>query len=543
MLILATLSGIQDFLFDVQETGGGQARSLRARSLWIQLLADAVALRLLRAAGLGQERIVYSAAAKVAIDAHGLDEAAVRQLATEAARLERELLHETHGRLRLAVAIEPAADDDQAALLDRAHARLACAKLQTYKSLASGGAWGDDTLIVPDVWNQAREAERDKTLGRKLASARWLSIHQPNGTGGLRLLGWELRTSDKPPDRTDGLISVSNLTDPDQPPPGPAASCFRARRLMRHIPRERDGEPVEFRDLAERARGAKYLAVMKADADALGRVVRQIAERDRKGALEALRSFSGRLEQFFGQRLEQEQRRHDGPWRWIYTVFSGGDDMLVVGPWNIVLDFAGHVRALFDRTFGQTAPQRPAPSPLTLSAGIAVIKPMYPIHLASQQVEALLEAAKNRPAPGAADGRDQCAALGGIWKWADHAAVLEHGRRLAGWVEQGIVQRGWLHTLLKLSLLRRGEAGPEYESVTPEVATSRLAWHVGRNWKRVDQPKTAREHAQNEARAWADALIEHFDKKVSEAPVQVRYLPVIVRYAMLATGTQTGDNE
>ena len=45
MLILATISGIQDFLFDVREAGGKQARSLRFRSFRVQLMSEVVALR------------------------------------------------------------------------------------------------------------------------------------------------------------------------------------------------------------------------------------------------------------------------------------------------------------------------------------------------------------------------------------------------------------------------------------------------------------------------------------------------------------------
>jgi hypothetical protein len=43
MLVIADISGIQDFLFDVQDEGGGQAASLRFRSLRIQLIAEAAA--------------------------------------------------------------------------------------------------------------------------------------------------------------------------------------------------------------------------------------------------------------------------------------------------------------------------------------------------------------------------------------------------------------------------------------------------------------------------------------------------------------------
>jgi len=41
MIVLGDISGIQSYLFDVAEAGGGQARRLRARSCFIQLLAGA----------------------------------------------------------------------------------------------------------------------------------------------------------------------------------------------------------------------------------------------------------------------------------------------------------------------------------------------------------------------------------------------------------------------------------------------------------------------------------------------------------------------
>jgi CRISPR/Cas system-associated protein Cas10 (large subunit of type III CRISPR-Cas system) len=51
MIVLGDISGIQNYLFDVADAGGGQARRLRARSFYVQLLAEAAALRMLRAVG------------------------------------------------------------------------------------------------------------------------------------------------------------------------------------------------------------------------------------------------------------------------------------------------------------------------------------------------------------------------------------------------------------------------------------------------------------------------------------------------------------
>jgi hypothetical protein len=154
MLILAALSGIQDFLFDVRESGGGQARSLRNRSFRIQLIAECVALRLLEAAKLPYPRLLFSAAGKVCIDAEGLSADAGAAVRTAAADIQRRLLRETHGRLRLSIASEQSAGSfaDQ---FERANHALAASKLKPF-ALSTGdaaGTWGDSALVVPQVWD------------------------------------------------------------------------------------------------------------------------------------------------------------------------------------------------------------------------------------------------------------------------------------------------------------------------------------------------------------------------------------------------------
>ena len=46
---MGDLSGIQPYLFDVAESGGGQAQRFRARSFFLQILPEAAALRVLQA--------------------------------------------------------------------------------------------------------------------------------------------------------------------------------------------------------------------------------------------------------------------------------------------------------------------------------------------------------------------------------------------------------------------------------------------------------------------------------------------------------------
>ena len=265
------------------------------------------------------------------------------------------------------------------------------------------------------------------------------------------------------------------------------------------------------------------LGVLKADADSLGVAVSTAIAR---GGAVALRKFSAGLDEFFAQTLEAEKKRANSPWANVYTVFSGGDDILAVGPWDVMIDFAGHMQSLFNKQFGEGAANSPSPKPLTISAAVAIIKPRYPVHIAAHQAEELLSHAKTALAAGATAPKDSCALLGDLWKWKDHARIVSEGKKLADWVDAGGVQRGWLQTILELNLLRCGKAGPQYKDIHPASATSKLAYHISRNWPR-----------DGSAREWIEQVAKDFDRQSSR-------VSTIVRYAMLATrGKNSGDEQ
>jgi CRISPR-associated protein Csm1 len=103
MIVLGDVSGIQRYLFDVAETGGGQARRLRARSFLVQALVECAALRVLDSMNWSPPaaHFLFSGAGKFILrgsgDPDGIDRAFEE--------LNRELLHESFGELRLALGI------------------------------------------------------------------------------------------------------------------------------------------------------------------------------------------------------------------------------------------------------------------------------------------------------------------------------------------------------------------------------------------------------------------------------------------------------
>ena len=89
----------------------------------------------------------------------------------------------------------------------------------------------------------------------------------------------------------------------------------------------------------------------------MGTRVREIAADD--PSCGRLRSFSRALHRFFSEQM-QDAAAHR--WRLVYTLYAGGDDLLLIAPWQIMLDFAGELTQQF-----QHGPAREH-GPLTLSA-------------------------------------------------------------------------------------------------------------------------------------------------------------------------------
>lgn len=505
MVILANLSGIQDYLFEVRETGGKQAKSLRFRSLYIQLIAEAIAVRLLRAGGLADERLIFNAAGNIAIDAGGVSDEAVTNVHHEFRKIESWLRDETRGRLRINVILWGAGDKSIKDDFLGAVERMQLEKLRSWSSIAkNNGLWRPNELLAAMPPNPDAEEERDARLGQR--------VTDPN----LRFVVFgDVAEEVSGPDEWD-VAGLRCRFTPQKPDPSKWLPYRELSRLARYIPTS-NNKPIEFVELAAKSGGAPMLAVLKADVDSLGKAITHGLEN--APDLQPLKALSQRLERFFAQDLDHQLRHRKN----LYTVFSGGDDVLLVGPWDAVLDFAGALRNDFQNEFQHDN--------LTLSAGIAIIKPKFPIRLAAEQVEDLLHAAKTRPAPRAEAPKDQCAAFGQIWKWEAHETLLNAAKQLAQWVREGVVQRSWLHTLLELALLRRGEQAGRDPTMQPAMATSRLAYHVGRNWPQ----KTDRDPDKRQAREWIERVIEEFDQFESTSHRDSVYLPTIVRYAMLAS--------
>ena len=480
-------SGIQRYVLGVKAAGGAQAKRLRARSFLLELYEKAALVTVSRRLGVaGNDVLVQGGGGFLVRLGSGTDMADVEALASE---MQRMLWEESGGEIHISLGWGATPMDARAHMEGRK-------RRPGFAALQSNGAWHPSSMSQPPLGDPCEVCGH--AAGRHEIEDESETVLHCQGcltarTLGQRLTEWDwMRAGDSGPVRALGVDF--------EPVNGQELGSFRVGRW---IPRRADGrEPLTFEEIAGRARGDRRLAVLKADVDDMGIRVGEIARGD--PTYGELRSFSHSLHTFFGETVQGMLQRS---WTSVYTIYAGDDDLLLVGPWDVVLDFAAALRDEFLDGPGHLY------GPLTLSAGIALTPYRVPVRHAVQRGEELLELAKGRP------GKNSCAALGAIWSWDDHDLVVGDGKRLARWVDDRLTSRSLLHRLLRLA-----------ESDDP-TRSARWTYQVERN--------ISGDRRRAEIRGWATNALYHLEgdeQRVSE-------ITASLRYALLATRGGQGGHD
>jgi CRISPR-associated protein Csm1 len=195
-------------------------------------------------------------------------------------------------------------------------------------------------------------------------------------------------------------------------------------------------------DAEGRRVGRAMLALVKADVDRLGAVFSS-GMGDRY-SLARVAALSRLVDGFFTGFLPALIERSFPD---LYTVYAGGDDVLVIGPWYQAMRFALEMRRSFDEFSGHN------PN-LTLSAGIALFDPKTPVSRAAAEAEERLEKAKD-------DGRDRVHAIMPVGSsaigWGAFAAAFDEADGLSAAIRAGASSTALLYRLLSMDD-RRGRA-------------------------------------------------------------------------------------
>lgn len=558
LLIVADFAGIQRYIFDIVSTGaGGVAKRLRARSFFVSAMIDGVAHLVLRRLVLPVSCVLMNSGGKFYLLAPN-----TRRARDEICALQRELeeylLREYRGEIILNLGWTPLRGTDfgsfDRVLAEAAHS-LDVAKNAPFHSVIEGDAgWiersfvsehrGEGESLCPSCRKAVtmgdlpcKQCERDARLGTVLPNARYLACFDQPTTGSFEVLpGYHVTVSREPPSMTaPELVVKLNDSDVGELSDVPATFRFVANYIPLFDERTcsacpgctvRDeaaaGQPMFFDCLALASAGKRYLGYLKADVDNLGTLLVHGLRRDpgderQPISVSRLATFSRMLEIFFSGYLDKLLRRE---FPLCYTVFSGGDDLFVIGPWDQAVKLADKVQRDFSRFVGEN-------KNITLSAGVALAKARHPLANGVRLAEEELKRAKNQSYDERNRPKDQFAVFGEVAKWSHVPRLLESATRLAQWLSQGVASDAFArHLLYYGDLYRRYRKEGEIEGLR---FLPLLSYDIGRNLP----PADSMDPTKREYRNWAEGL------RSPDSP-ELRHLRLIASYALTYTRNDKG---
>ncbi len=188
--------------------------------------------------------------------------------------------------------------------------------------------------------------------------------------------------------------------------------------------------------------GAEALITLKGDIDNLGLIFQQGLEEPTFARMAAL---SRQINAFFTLWLPWLCRQEFPN---TYTVFAGGDDFFLIGPWRSTIGLAQRMRDDFARYVAGNPD-------IHFSAGLSMTKPGLPIRHLGQLAEEALEDAKKLP------GKNAVTCFGQSVSWRTFGELMDLEDALGRLSDELKLSTGYLYGLLHLTDMAADQTRPE----------------------------------------------------------------------------------
>jgi CRISPR-associated protein Csm1 len=450
MLVGGDISGVQSFIYTISSKGA--AKTLRGRSFYLQLLTEAVLRYVLNELEIPYTNVIYSGGGHFYLLA---PPDAADKLTRIRQSVTRKLLkhHKTSLYLALGYTEVPASGlriGQFPKFWGDMHRELARAKQQRYRELGEelyqdifapqqyGGnpnetcsVCGGDTRPVTD-WEEERQEEARicslcrsfvEQIGKPLPDTRFIALGSAPPVdapvaGALAVLeefGISVQLLKSAGDQLNlpgaSKVCFWSLDDPGNnrfPQSGKLPTANLLRYTLKKVPKS------TFDELQKEVKGGfERLGALRMDVDNLGDIFsRGFGEpgaSDNLATLARLSTLSFQISLFFeGWVKELCERQPD----LIYPVYAGGDDLFLIGPWDIMPELAMQIR----KDFAEFTGGHPA---LHLSGGMAFIGGKYPVYQAAKDAEEAEKLAKRLP------GKNAFGFLGQAWQWQVFESISE----------------------------------------------------------------------------------------------------------------------
>ena len=407
LMLRADISGIQNFIYRIARPSldaeaKGTARRLRGRSFYISLLSDVIADWFVRKLDLPITNILFCGGGRFDLLIPCKKEEEAKHFGTE---IDKWLVKEFYGELGIQFASRPLHPGDFGELksaYDELEDELAWKKQRKFRGLLDGDFFHKEISgkvckvchINPsdEICNLC---DRHLKIGGDIPKSDHIAFVY-GGSGDIpfpppidvaaRLLeeGEAHRFLEEA--RNQNLeVMLYRLNDTEFLMDAVPAQVSLGFKFLGNQAPMMDGEVLDFEEIASLSTGARLLGILKADVDNLGYIFSTGIEDMSISRLSTLSNyidifFSGWLNKIcddvsnkWKKELPQgDPRREKVQGNIFYITYSGGDDLFIIGPWDQVIELA--IRLYKD--FRKYTCQNPD---ITLSAGILLVKPTFPI--------------------------------------------------------------------------------------------------------------------------------------------------------------------
>lgn len=455
-LIAGDLSGIQNFIYTISSDGA--LKSLRARSFYLELVTEEIVQQLLNALQLPRTNVIYAGGGNLYILAAATEE---NQKAIIAVRhqLNQWLLKEFQGKVFLALdshdfSIEDIASDRFADRWREATKKLAIHKAQKFADGDSINKLLDPTIAhTPckvchrDDEEKLEKLNKDSTV-EACSTCRemfWLGGQLFRATAIVRSRNRQITDKDLELPISSSETIYYNFFKNSSEAIEVAKKLGSIKQvllinnwkisdyrysntsplLLGNYGQTSDEETnayISASELAEKAKedGIKRVGYLRMDVDNLGQIFARGLKEKQKQTLPRIAGLSRQMSYFFKVYLNSlaEKRNENFPDDTKYQkielsknknrdnllfIYAGGDDLFVSGSWNEIIEFSFDVYQCF-RAYTGHHPD------ITISAGITLEVPKFPLYQAAERSREAEEAAKG-------NGRDSLGLFGQVFKW------------------------------------------------------------------------------------------------------------------------------
>jgi CRISPR-associated protein Csm1 len=458
-LVAGDLSGIQKFIYTI--SADGALKSLRARSFYLELVAEEIVQQLLERLNLPRTSVIYSGGGNLYLLAPATEntEKVVKDVRSS---FNKWLKKEFQEKVFLALDCYCFRIEDVANKKIGDHWNEAIAKVNQQKSRKFIEQISDVLTVKKSYEQRCRVCHRDDTtdlkplskendavpacktcremyeLGGKLLGVKALVRSSEKDIKGLtEPIAFELeeiksyyhicenrQTIVKGANAAlyvnDWTINSYEFISLKSPAPLLLGNyAKRVEEIGGKIPRTMRGE-----ELAEEAKGVKRVGYLRMDVDRLGQIfAKGLGD---KHSLTRLAGLSRQMSYFFKtylnslaknrvenlpENLKDAKVLKEGEGDRLVFIYAGGDDLFVSGSWNEVVDFAFDVYQAF-RAYTGYNPD------ITLSGGISIAGSKFPLYQSAEESGEAESAAKG-------NGRDSLGLFGEVFKWDEWLGTIK----------------------------------------------------------------------------------------------------------------------